>query len=172
MVLSDLLSRPTTKERLLDGLKRFNENFEDIRPEVISGYVETRFHERGLSASISSTRLSDGTLRYLCLLAILCHPTPPPLVCIEDPELGLHPSVIPFLAEMMIDAAERTQLMVTTHSEMLVHSLGQQPEAIVVCEKDVHGTHLRRLDPEQLKPWMEKYTLDELWSMGEIGGNP
>ena len=171
-VLSVLLSRPQTKRLLLDGLKRFNESFEDITTQIISGYVEIRLHEHGLHDSIPAKRLSDGTLQYLCLLAILCHPTPPPLVCIEDPELGLHPSALPFLAEMMIDAAQRTQLIVTTHSEMLVHAFGHMPEAIVVCEKDVHGSHLRLLDPEQLKGWLEKYTLDELWSMGEIGGNP
>lgn len=58
-------------------------------------------------------------LRYLCLLAVLCHPSPPPLVCIEEPELGLHPDVLPTLAELLKEAATRTQLIVTTHSDVL-----------------------------------------------------
>jgi len=78
-------------------------------------------------------RLSDGTLRYLCLLTILCHPAPPPLICIEEPELGLHPDILPEVAKMLVDAASRTQLIVTTHSDILVDCLSDHPEAIVVC---------------------------------------
>jgi len=58
--------------------------------------------------SIPATRLSDGTLRYLCLLAILCDPEPPPLICIEEPELGLHPDILPKLADLLVSASERT----------------------------------------------------------------
>ncbi|MEW6754253.1 MAG: AAA family ATPase [Candidatus Latescibacterota bacterium] len=87
-----------------------------------------------------ATRLSDGTLRYLALLAVLCHPTPPPLVCIEEPELGLHPDIMPQLAVLLCEAATRTHLVVTTHSDILVDALTDTPEAILVCEKhDVAG---------------------------------
>ncbi|HYW80412.1 MAG TPA: AAA family ATPase, partial [Thermoguttaceae bacterium] len=85
MVLNDLLNQPQTKKRLLAELKRFYEPVEDITTRIHAGTVETFFHERNFTQSVPSIRLSDGTLRYLCLLAILCHPTPPPLVCIEDP---------------------------------------------------------------------------------------
>ena len=126
----------------------------------------------GLREAIPATRLSDGTLRFLSLLTILCHPTPPPLVCIEDPELGLHPDVLPIVAELMIDASQRTQLIVTTHSDILVSALSSVPECIIVCEKDDRGTRLRRLEPVRLQEWLEKYSLGELWRMGETGGNP
>ena len=172
MVLNDLLSQPRTKKLLLDKLGRFYEYVEDITTKVYAGNVETLFHERGFDKATSSTRLSDGTLLYLRLLTILCHPSPPPLVCIEEPETGLHPAVLPMVAELLIEASQRTQLIVTTHSDILVSAFSDMPEAVVVCERDDQGSHLRRLDAEQLKVWLEKYSLGELWMMGETGGNP
>jgi predicted ATPase len=103
-------------------------------------------------------------------LTILCHPSPPPLICIEEPELGLHPDVLPTLADLMKEASQRTQLIVTTHSDILVDAMTDCPEAVWVCEKDESGTQMRHLTREQLEPWLEKYRLGELWTRGEIGG--
>lgn len=129
-------------------------------------------HEEGLREPIPATRLSDGTLRYLCLLAILCHPDPPPVVCIEEPELSLHPDVLKSIAELLVEASKRTQLIVTTHSDTLVSDLTEFPESVIVCERENTGTELRRLDKDRLKKWLDKYRLGELWRMGELGGNP
>ena len=172
IVLSALLNHPPTKRRLLHELKRFYAYVEDITPSFVAGTVEVFFHERGFRDSIPSTRLSDGTLRYLCLLTILCHPTPPPLICIEDPEVALHPDVLPKLAELLVEASQKTQLVITTHSDVLVSALSDMPEAVIVCERDDEGSHLRRLEREPLAEWLEKYSLGELWQMGETGGNP
>ena len=101
-------------------------------------------------------RLSDGTLRYLCLLAILCHPEPPPLICIEEPETGLHPDILPTIAELMIEASQRTQFIVTTHSDILVSAFSEIPEAVLVCEKDEDGTHFKRLEKDKLKAWLAR----------------
>ena len=120
--------------------------------------------------SIPATRLSDGTLRYLCLLAILCHPDPPPLVCLEEPELGLHPDVLPNLAKLMLSASERCQLIVTTHSDILVDALTETPESVIVCEKQDGRTRMQRLDSKELTQWLDKYRLGQLWLKGEIGG--
>ena len=120
--------------------------------------------------SIPARRLSDGTLRYLCLLAILVDPDPPPLIVIEEPELGLHPDIHPQLAALMVDASSRTQLIVTTHSDILVDALTDTPEAVVVCENVDGSTQLERLTSETLEPWLDKYRLGELWLRGEIGG--
>lgn len=172
VVLSDLLNQPATKKRILKELQRFYRPVEDITTKVYANSVETSFHERGLAQPIPSIRLSDGTLRYLALLTILCHPEPPPLVCIEDPEVGLHPDILPVLAELLIEASQRMQLIVTTHSDILVSALSDVPEAVVVCEKDDQGSHLRRLDKESLDEWLKKYTVGGLWRMGALGGNP
>ena len=59
-------------------------------------------------------------------------PDPPPLICIEEPELGLHPDLLPKLADHLVTASERTQLIVTTHSDILVDALTERPETVVV----------------------------------------
>jgi predicted ATPase len=171
LVLNDLLNRRATKRLILENFQQFYEGFEDITTKVQGGTIQIFIHEKGLDQPISASRLSDGTLHYLCLLVILLHPEPPPLICIEEPELGLHPDILPKIADLLIDASQRTQLIVTTHSETLVSRLSEIPEAVVVCERDEQGTHLRRLQPDKLRIWLDKYMLGELWRMGEIGGN-
>lgn len=171
LVISDLLKRPDVKAALLDNLKLFWEAVQDIVTPPEGGTVQIFFHERGFDTPVSMARLSDGTLRFLCLLAILCHPKPPPLVCIEEPELGLHPDAIATIAKLLVEASSRTQLVVTTHSDALVSALSETPEAVVVCERTAAGTSLRRLEPARLEEWLETYRLGELWRMGEIGGN-
>jgi predicted ATPase len=120
---------------------------------------------------IPASRLSDGTLRYLCLLTILLDPSPPPLVVIEEPELGLHPDVIPKIAELLVEASTRMQLVVTTHSRMLIDALGDDPERVVVCSRENGESRMERLNAEDLSEWLETYSLGDLWSKGEIGGN-
>ena len=106
------------------------------------------------------------------MLATLLTPDPPPLVCIEEPELGLHPDAVALLADVLVEASDRMQLVVTTHSDALVSALSNQPEAIVACERPGPGTELRRLDPQQLASWLDDYRLGDLWRMGELGANP
>ena len=168
LVLSKIRSR--IKPDLIEALRELYEGIEDVNFQIDGGNVLLFLEERG-GREIPATRLSDGTLRYLCLLAILLHPDPPPLIAIEEPELGLHPDIIPQLAKLLVAASERTQLVVTTHSDVLVDALTFQPESVIVCEKVDGESQFRRLDADQLKEWLEKYTLGQLWSMGEIGGN-
>jgi predicted ATPase len=170
LVLNDLQNRPDVKRQILERLRAFYDSVTDVTTKLQGGTVQIFFHEKDLKHPVPATRLSDGTLRYLCLLAILCHPEPPPVVCIEEPELGLHPDVIPEVAGLLVQASARTQLFVTTHSDMLVDALTDTPEAIIVCDKVDGSTRLQRLDAEKLKPWLEKYRLGELWISGEIGG--
>ena len=169
LVLNRLGGDPQVKLRILDNLKQLYPGISDYHIKIEGGTVQVFFHESGFA--IPATRLSDGTLRYLCLLAILCHPDPPPLICIEEPELGLHPDIMPTIAGLLKEASERTQLIVTTHSDILVDELTEQPESVVVCEKTEGSTSMRRLDSRQLAHWLEKYRLGELWTRGELGGN-
>lgn len=170
LVLNSLEHQGGAKNLILGKLRDFCESIEDYSTRIDGGTVQVFMHEKGLKQPIPATRLSDGTLRYLCLLAILCHPNPPPLICIEEPELGLHPDVLPTVGELLIEASERTQLMVTTHSDTLVSALSDKPESVLVCEQDGSGTSLRRLEKDKLAEWLEKYSLGELWMKGEIGG--
>jgi predicted ATPase len=156
--------------KIIEKLKKFYDSAEELDVRIYGGTVQIFIREEGMSQPIPATRLSDGTLRYLFLMALLLDPTPPPLICLEEPEIGLHPDILSTVAEMLIEASQRTQLIVTTHSDALISALSQYPECVLVCEKDSEGTHLHRLEPDKLKDWLENYTLGDLWSMGEIGG--
>ncbi len=170
LVLNSFQGKPVVKRRLLDALCKFYEGITDFHVKIEGSTVQL-FLEEG-DVVIPATRLSDGTLRYLCLLAVLCHPQPPPLICIEEPELGLHPDILPTVSKLLLEASERSQLIVTTHSDMLVDALTNDWWSIVVCEKRDGQTVMRRLDEEKMAAWLEEYRLGELWSSGEIGGNP
>jgi predicted ATPase len=168
LVLAKIRAR--VKRELIESLQRLYAGIEDIHITVDGGNV-LLFLEESSGRTIPSTRLSDGTLRYLGLLAVLLHPEPPPLVAIEEPELGLHPDILPHIADLLVDASQRTQLIVTTHSRILIDALTDHPEAVIVCGQQDGESHFERLDPEAMKEWLERYSLGDLWSRGEIGGN-
>ena len=168
LFLNKLRRNPIAKRAILSALADFYDGFSDFDVSIEGGGVQVFFTEGDFT--IPATRLSDGTLRYLCLLAILCDPNPPPLICIEEPELGVHPDILHKLAELLISASQRTQLIVTTHSDYLVDAMTNRPEAIVICEKYDGQTEMKRLDEERMAIWLEKYRLGELWTSGELGG--
>ncbi len=159
---------PIAKKAILTGLKDLYDGITDFDVLIEGGTVQVFFTEGDFV--IPATRLSDGTLRYLCLLAILCDPEPPPLICIEEPELGLHPDILPKVADLLRTAATRTQLIVTTHSDILVDAMTETPESVVVCAKAEGQTTMQRLIPGDLEQWLKKYRLGQLWTKGEIGG--
>lgn len=169
LVLNRLKREPKAKARILEALRKLYEGISDFDVIIEGGTVQVFFQEGHIT--VPATRLSDGTLRYLCLLSILCHPNPPPLVCIEEPELGLHPDILPTLSDLLREASERCQIIVTTHSDVLVDALTDTPDSVVVCEKHRGQTTMRRLDQNELSDWLKDYSLGELWQKGELGGN-
>jgi predicted ATPase len=159
------------KPVLLENLKLFYNDVEDYTVTLHGGTAQLYFRESGLNGLIPATRLSDGTLRYLFLLCILLHPLPPPVICIDEPELGLHPDILPTISRLLIDASERCQLIVTTHSSALIDSLSHKADCVLVAEKEGAESTITRLNKDELTPWLNKYRLGELWIRGEIGGN-
>ena len=172
LVLNALERKGKVKDRLDAHLARFSDQYMGYSIAVEGGTVQVFLREKNLSGWIPATRLSDGTMRFLCLAAILCHPTLPPLIGIKKPEIGLHPDILPIVAEMLVEASHRTQVIVTTHSDILVDALSHLPEAVLVCEKETSATTVRRLSQEALREWLaEEYSLGDLWLTGELGGN-
>ena len=160
------------RQEFNDLLKRFFPRFERLSTPVIGGTVQLLLHETGFDTPIPTPRISDGTLRFIAMLAVLLSPEPPPLVCIEEPELGLHPDAVALMGDVLEEASERMQLVVTTHSDALVSELTNRPSAIVACERPGAGTMLRRLDPEHVAHWLDEYALGDIWRMGALGANP
>ena len=86
----------------------------------------------GVQRPLAAGELSDGTLRYLCLVAALLSPRPAPLLVLNEPETSLHPDLFAPLGELILDAARRSQLLVTTHATALVDQLGRSPDCKLV----------------------------------------
>ena len=168
MFLSRLRQDPRIKVALIEKLSDAYDGLTDFELNFEGGTVQIFFAEGELA--VPASRVSDGSLRYLCLLAILLDPEPPPLVGIEEPEVGVHPDLIPKLADLLVDASGRCQLVVTTHSDILVDALSERPDSVVVCEKHDGRTAMTRLDAGSLRHWLDKYRLGELWTRGHLGG--
>ena len=75
-----------------------------------------------------------------------------------------------YLGGRPILASSRCQLIITTHSDILVDALSERPESVVVCEKHDGQTSLRRLDRSDLTRWLKRYGLGQLWTKGKLGG--
>jgi len=153
-------------------MSRFLPRFKRVSTKVISGgAVQIHLHENNLSSPLPATRLSDGTLRFMSLLGILLNAESTSLLCIEEPELGLHPDALSLLADLMVEASEKTQLIVTTHSDVLVSALTDYADSVLVCDYLENGTTFERLETQKLAFWLEKFRLGEIWKMGKLGGN-
>ena len=168
LMINRLRRNVNARKQLIEALRAIYENVVDVEVQVEAGTVQLFLVET--NGVIPATRLSDGTLRYLAMLAMLCDPSPPPLLALEEPELGLHPDMLPLLAKLLADASQRTQLVVTTHSPSLVDAFTDDPSVILVCERHEDGTYIERMDPNHLAPWLKNYRLGELWTRGQIGG--
>lgn len=157
LVLNRLRHQPKMKRHLVEHFRLLSETSEDFETRIEAGTLEIVLHERveatdeDRSWCVSAARLSDGTLRYLALLAILLDPEPPPLVCIEEPELGLDASIVPVIADLLKQASRRMQIIVTTHSTLLVESI-RDPESLLYFERIAGATRVTQGEPTVVKP--------------------
>lgn len=90
-----------------------------------NGWLDVRLHSRGLLRPLQIRELSDGTVRYLALVAALLSPRPAPLLAFNEPEASLHPDLLAPLADLFVAAAQHSQIWVTTHSEPLAAALAR-----------------------------------------------
>jgi len=164
---------PDAWEEILEIVRTASPNFRNLGfpaeggdGRIILRWLEQSYENEGITANL----LSDGTLKLLCLIAILKNPDPPPLICIDEPELGLHPDWIELVAELLQDAAMRTQVIVATHSPHIVAKMS--PEQVIVAEKENGETTLERLSAKDLGKWLKDFNLAELWLSGHFGGRP
>jgi predicted ATPase len=158
--------------RLNAALSRFLPRFKRLTTLTQGGTIQIFLHEDGLHTPVPATRLSDGTIRFITLLAILLRPGDASLICLEEPELGLHPDALTLIAELLVEASQQTQIIVTTQSDVLVSALTEHAESVVVCDNLGGASRFSRLESDKLRFWMDKYKLGEIWRIGELGGNP
>jgi predicted ATPase len=115
----------------------------------VDGYFELEMRQKGLLRPLKAAELSDGTLRYLLLIAALLSPRPPSLMILNEPETSLHPDLLPPLARLIIQASARSQIVVVSHAAALVSALAAAPDARrITLEKQLGET----LAPDSASP--------------------
>jgi len=118
-----------------------------------------------------ATHLSDGSLRFIALTVLLQQPNLPETIIIDEPELGLHPVSINKLAGLIKSASERgCQIIISTQSVNLLNNFSS--EDIITVDRENGQSTFSRLDGEQIKNWLEDYSLGELWTKSIIKGQP
>lgn len=147
----------------------FGDDFDElIFPPASDQRIQLRVRWKTLKREQSAADLSDGTLRFLFLITILASPSPPPLIAIDEPETGLHPSMLPIIAEYAVDAAERTQVIFTTHSDQFLDAFGETKPTTTVAKWENGETTLTTLNGDELDYWLKDYTLGNLFRSGEL----
>lgn len=162
-------------DRIVETIRRAAPFFGDfVFRDEASEFIELEWTERGRPDTPWKAHvLSDGTLRFICLTTLLLQPQAllPDTILIDEPELGLHPFAINLLAEMLKEAAESKQVIVSTQSVELLNNF--QPEDVVVVQREGDASVFKRLDAEELADWLtEDYSLGELWKRNVLGGRP
>jgi len=119
-----------------------------------------------------ASSLSDGTLRFIVLATLLLQPEKlrPSVILVDEPELGLHPAAITMLASLIKMASEKTQVIISTQSPLLLDHF--QPEDVLVADRVEGSTQFTRLDSIKLADWLQDYSLGQLWEKNELGGRP
>jgi predicted ATPase len=177
-VLHEILTRydfKTAADELRQFLGAAYASFEEIHCDTAFGtppQVVVRLREKGMSRSMELWELSDGMLRFLCLATALLNPTVSPFVAIDEPEVGLHPRLLPIVGDMIKTAAERTQVLVTTHSPDLLSRFAIEDVAVMARVADApRAAWLRPADRKTLVQMVKTVSgenLGELQRSGEL----
>lgn len=147
----------------------FGSDYEEIVfPPAADQRVQLRVRWKNLNREQSAADLSDGTLRFLLLLTALVTPEPPMLVAIVEPETGLHPAMLPIIAEFAVEAASRTQIVFTTHSPQFLDAFTGAKPTTTVAKWENGETTLHTLEGEDLAYWLEDYSLGRLFQSGQL----
>jgi len=157
-------------EAIEDTLKAAFPSFESLSfPPVAAGMLTMTWRDRNYKKPFFMQELSEGTLRFIWLISLLQSPGLSTITMIDEPEVSLHPELLSILADLMREAAKRTQLIVATHSDRFIRFL--EPMEIVVMDSDDDGdTTTAWGDTLDIDEWLKEYSLDEVWRMGRMGG--
>lgn len=157
----------TQNRQLQEALGAVFEGYQRLDVPLTEGSSAVlEFQEQQLNKPIPAHLMSDGQLRFIGLAVTLLQPNPPSLIALDEPEIGLHPKMMEVLVELMRLAAQKTQIIVTTHSPVLLSKL--EPENILITSREAGDTQIRRLNLEKLEKWLDRYTLGQLWQSGRL----
>ena len=163
-------AQPDRFDAVIDTLKGAFPSFETLAfPPAAAGVLSMTWKDRDFGTPFYPHELSEGTLRFLWLVALLHSPNLSTITMLDEPEVSLHPEMLGILADLFREASKRTQLIIATHSDRLVRFL--KPEEVLVLDNSTDGlTAATWADSMDLEAWLEDYGLDEVWRMGRLGG--
>jgi predicted ATPase len=158
-------------DKIIEEFKNVNPNFKElVFTTPLAGKSLMSLKEKNLDRAITIEHISDGTLRYLLLLSIFYNPNRGSVVCIDEPEAGLHPDMINGIAKGIKYAAQNgTQMIVATHSPLLLNAF--ELEDLKIFEKDADNqTIVKTKSEEDFPDWQGEFLAGQMWLRGEIGG--
>lgn len=164
---------PESYQQIVKTIRLVAPFFNDFIHREGEDYIQLEWTEVGNpDTSFKAHVLSDGTLRFICLATLLLQPfhLMSDTVLIDEPELGLHPYALAVLADLIKRAAEKKQLIISTQSVELINHFSAND--IIVVDRIDNSSTFKRLDEENLKEWLEDYSLGELWQQNIVGGRP
>jgi len=165
--------KPDHFASIQDTLRQIAPFFDEFRlapSKLNENKIRLEWKEKGSDAYFNASSLSDGTLRFICLITLLLQPELPPVILLDEPELGLHPSAIGIVADLLKAASVSSQVIVATQSVTLVNQLSARD--VIVVDREQEQSVFRRLDEVALKGWLADYALGELWEKNVLGGRP
>jgi predicted ATPase len=116
------------------------------------------------------SQLSDGSIRFICLVTALMQPKPPSIIIIDEPELGLHPYAIVLLGSLIRAASEKSQIIISTQSVALLNEF--TIDDLIIVERADRASVFKRCDANDFSTWLETYSIGELWEKNILGGRP
>ena len=132
--------------------------------------IRLLWRQKNSDYSLWPSQLSDGSVRFICLVTALLQPDPPSTIIIDEPELGLHPYAIALLASLLRSASKRMQIVVSTQSVSLVNEFSI--DDLIVVEREHEATVFKRKSEKDFEAWLEDYSVGELWEKNILGGRP
>lgn len=158
------------ERRIDEGMRAgFGDQYEKLSfPPAADNQIQLAVRWQGSRQPHAALNLSDGTLRFLYLLTVLASPEPATLIAIDEPEIGLHPSMLPVIAEYAADAATRTQVVITSHSPEFLDCFTHHEPTVTVCQWEEGRTRLHSLEHAALETWLAKYRLGQIFLSGEL----
>ena len=165
-------SSPLSYRRIIETIRLILPFFDDFILEPIGDSILLQWREPGSDLTFSSSNASDGTLRIMALITLLLQPDEmiPPVLILDEPELGLHPYAINIVAGLLNSVSTHSQVIAATQSMTFIDHFN--PEDIVVVDREERESTYKRLDPDHYKDWLAEYSIAELWEKNVIGGRP
>jgi predicted ATPase len=158
--------------RIVETIRQIAPFFDDFLLDPDEAHVLLQWREQGSDMVFVPDQGSDGTLRAMMLISLLMQPSKnlPSLLILDEPELGLHPTAITIIGELIRAVSSHCQVLVATQSPLLLDQFDAGD--IIVVQRDGRRSDFERLDKERLSEWLEDYALSDLWLRNVLGGRP